>query len=110
MKKKRAATSRTPAGNVEWLENLERKSVRGYSPFPKQKLGDRKIRFFLDDDFWADDIPICETMDDFYAIVINLLRFSGPRLGNDVTLLAKLARIGKGQFLMVHSHLFYIRC
>ena len=99
--KKRAAVARTPTGNVEWLEDLERKSVRGYSPFPTQEFSDKKIRFFLDDDFWSNDVPICQTMDDFYAFAINLLRFSGPRLGNDVTLLVKLARIGKGQFLQV---------
>lgn len=99
--KKRAAANRTSTGNVEWLEDVELKSVRGYSPFPKQEYGDRKIRFFLDDDFWADDVPVCESMDDFYAIAVNFLRFSGPRLGNDVSLLVKLARIGKGQFLKV---------
>ena len=102
--KKRAAASRTSTGNVEWLEDLERKSVRGYNPFPTQEYGDRKIRFFLDDEFWSNDIPICQTMDDFYPLAINLLRFSGPRLGNDVSLLVKLARIGKGQFLQVTLH------
>jgi THO complex subunit 2 len=96
--RRRGANSRTIAGGVEWLEELERKSVRGYSPFPKQEYGDRRVRFFLDDDIWTDDIPVCETLDDFYSIVFNLLRFSGPRVGNDVTLLVKLARIGKAQF------------
>jgi hypothetical protein len=99
--KKRAAASRTSAGTVEWLDELERKSVRGYSPFPKQEYGDRKVRFFLDDEFWTNDIPVCETLDDFYNIAGNFLRFSGPRLGNDVSLLVKLARIGKGQFVNV---------
>jgi THO complex subunit 2 len=101
MQKRRAATSRTSVGAVDWLDDLERRSVRGYSPFPKQEFGDRKVRFFLDEDVWTSDIPICETIDDFYAIAINFLRFSGPRLGNDVTLLVKLARIGKGQFMNV---------
>jgi THO complex subunit 2 len=99
--KRRAATSRTSTGAVDWLDDLERKSVRGYSPFPRQEFGDRKIRFFLDEDIWTDDIPLCETRDQFFAILINFLRFSGPRLGNDVKLLTKLARIGKGQFMDV---------
>jgi THO complex subunit 2 len=99
--KKRATPSRTNPGTVEWLEDLERKSVRGYSPFPTQEFGDRKIRFFLDDDYWADDIPICQTMEDFYSIAVNFIRFSGPRIGNDVSLLVKIARIGRGQFYNV---------
>ena|SRR5437764_1277227 len=99
--KRRAATSRTSTGAVDWLDDLERKSVRGYSPFPRQEFGDRKIRFFLDEDIWTNDIPLCETRDQFFAILINFLRFSGPRLGNDVKLLTKLARIGKGQFMDV---------
>lgn len=103
--KKRAAATRTATGNVEWLDDLERKSVRGYNPFPKQEFADRIVRFFLDNDLWADDIPICQTVDDFYSIAFNLLRFSGPRLGNDVSLLVKLARIGKGQFLNVRNYL-----
>jgi len=103
MQKRRAATSRSTVGAVEWLVDLERRSVRGYSPFPKQEFGDRKVRFFLDEDIWTNDIPICETLDDFYAIVTSLLRFSGPRLGNDVNLLVKLARIGKGQFMEVRA-------
>jgi THO complex subunit 2 len=101
MVKRRAISNRTLGGTVDWLDDIDRKSVRGYSPFPEQEFGDRTVRFFLDDDLWTDDIPVCETMSDFYAIVVNLLRFSGPRIGNDVTLLVKLARIGKGQFLNV---------
>jgi len=101
--RKRAVASRTNPGTVDWLEDLERKSVRGYSPFPNQEYGDRKIRFFLEDEFWADDIPICETMEDFYAFAVNMLRLTGPRVGNDVSLLVKLARIGKGQFINVSN-------
>jgi THO complex subunit 2 len=104
MQKRRAVTNRAAGAPLEWISEMERKSVRGYSPLPKQEFGDRTVRFFLDDDLWTDDIPICETMDDFYAIAINFLRFSGARVGNDVSLLVKLARLGKVQFLNVKSH------
>ena len=107
--RKRAAASRTNPGTVDWLEDLERKSVRGYSPFPNQEYGDRRIRFFLEDELWADDIPICENMDDFYAFAVNMLRFTGPRVGNDVSLLVKLARIGKGQFVNVSDRPSFVR-
>lgn len=99
--RRRAAPNRSSAANLEWLEDLERRSVRGYNPFPNQEFGDRIIRFFLDDDFWTNDIPVCENTDDFYAIVINLVRFSGPRVGTDVCLLVKLSRIGRGEILRV---------
>jgi THO complex subunit 2 len=101
--RRRAASSRSSPGTVEWMEDLERRSVRGYSPFPKQEFGDRRVRFFLDDDIWMNDIPICETFEDFFAIAMNFFRFSGPRLGNDVSLMVKLARIGKSNFTNV-SH------
>lgn len=106
VQKKRATVNRTSPGNVEWLDDLELKSVRGYNPFPKQEFSDRKVRFFLDDEFWAEDIPVCETMEDFYSIVVNLLRFSGPRLGNDVGLLVKLSRIGRAEFLKASNRSF----
>jgi THO complex subunit 2 len=99
--RRRAAPHRSSASNLEWLDDLERRSVRGYNPFPNQELGDRIIRFFLDDELWINDIPVCGNIDDFYAVVGNLLRFSGPRLGNDVSLLVKLSRIGRGELLKV---------
>src|SRR5271156_2503896 len=107
LQKRRAAPGRSTAGTVEWLEELERKSVRGYSPFPKQEFGDRNVRFFLDDDFWTNDIPICETIDDFFAIVVSFLKFSGPRLGNDISFLVKLSRLGKGELTKVCFVLFH---
>jgi THO complex subunit 2 len=99
--KRRAAASRSASGTIEWLEETDRRSVRGYDPFPKQEINDRTVRFFLDDDFWKDDVPICQTTEDFFALVKNFLKFSGPRLGNDVSLMVKLARIGKAHFTKV---------
>jgi THO complex subunit 2 len=103
VQRRRAVPNRSSPSNLEWLDDLDRRSVRGYNPFPNQETGDRIIRFFLDDDFWTNDIPICENIDDFYAIVVNILRFSGPRVGNDVCLLVKLSRIGRGELIKVHS-------
>lgn len=40
-------------------------------------------------------------MNDFFTVVGNLIKFSGPRLGNDVSLMVKLSRVGKAQFAKV---------
>lgn len=100
-RRRRAVANRSAPGMVDFLDEPDRKSVRGYDPFPKQDVSDRTVRFFLDDDFWRNDIPICETIDDFFAVVTNLQKFSGPRLGHDVQLMVKLVRIGKAQLTKV---------
>ena len=106
-KKKRAILARGGAGLVEWLEESDRKSVRGYDPFPKQDISDKVVKFFLDDDdHWTDDIPICQTNEDFFAVVRNFLKFTGSRLGVDVLLMIKLVRIGKSHLSQV-SHAFH---
>lgn len=50
-------------------------------------------RFYWDD--WADNIPICHSVDDVFALCSSFLNLSGHKIGLDPTLLAKLARIGK---------------
>ncbi|EAW12618.1 putative THO complex component (Rlr1) [Aspergillus clavatus NRRL 1] len=50
-------------------------------------------RFYWDD--WADNIPICQSVDDVFALCSSLLSLSGHKIGQDPSLLAKLARIGK---------------
>jgi THO complex subunit 2 len=51
-------------------------------------------RFYWDD--WADNIPICQSIDDVFALCSSFLNVSGHRIGQDASLLAKLVRIGKG--------------
>lgn len=50
-------------------------------------------RFYWDD--WADNIPICHSVDDVFALCSSFLNLSGHKIGHDPTLLTKLARIGK---------------
>lgn len=54
-------------------------------------------RFYWDD--WADNIPICQSVDDVFALCSSFLNLSGHKIGQDASLLAKLARIGKGSLL-----------
>ena len=49
-------------------------------------------RFYWDE--WADTIPVCQTVDDVFILCSTLLNLSGVRIGQDPTLLMKIARIG----------------
>lgn len=49
-------------------------------------------RFYWDD--WADNIPVCQSVDDVFALCSSFLNLSGHKIGHDASLLAKLARIG----------------
>ncbi|KAI5283533.1 THO complex subunit 2, partial [Ascosphaera aggregata] len=50
-------------------------------------------RYYWDD--WSDNIPICQTVDDVFALCNTFLNLSGVKIGRDPALLTKLARIGK---------------
>ena len=54
-------------------------------------------RFYWDD--WADNIPICQSVDDVVALCSSFLNLSGHKIGQDASLLAKLVRIGKGSLV-----------
>ncbi|KAK2734457.1 THO complex subunit 2 [Myotisia sp. PD_48] len=49
-------------------------------------------RFYWDD--WADNVPICQSVDDVFALCGTFLNLSGIKIGADPSLLTKLARIG----------------
>ncbi|KAI5299212.1 THO complex subunit 2, partial [Ascosphaera atra] len=54
---------------------------------------DTSYRFYWDD--WADNIPVCQTVDDVFALCDTFLNLSGVKIGRDPSLLIKFARIGK---------------
>jgi THO complex subunit 2 len=58
-------------------------------------------RFYWDD--WADNIPICQSVDDVFALCSSFLNLSGHKIGQDASLLAKLVRIGKGSLVQDRS-------
>ena len=49
-------------------------------------------RFYWDD--WADNIPVCQSIDDVFILCDTLLNYTGVKIGQDPGLLLKLARIG----------------
>ena len=50
-------------------------------------------RFYWDD--WADNVPMCQTLDDVFLLCDSLVSLVGPAFGQDSGLLTKLARIGR---------------
>ena len=49
-------------------------------------------RFYWDD--WADNVPVCQSIDDVFTLCSTFLNFTGVKIGQDPGLLLKLARIG----------------
>ncbi|KAI5919882.1 transcription factor/nuclear export subunit protein 2-domain-containing protein [Camillea tinctor] len=58
-------------------------------------------RFYLDD--WADNIPVCQTVDDVFTLCNTLLNISGLNIGRDPVLVKKLAVIGVKSYLQDQS-------
>jgi len=58
-------------------------------------------RFYWDE--WADNIPICQDVDDIFTLCSTFLNISGVNIGRDATLLSKLASIGTRSLATDHS-------
>ena len=49
-------------------------------------------RFYWDE--WADNVPVCQTVDDILTLCNSFMNISGVNIGKDASLVAKLASIG----------------
>ncbi|OTA63751.1 hypothetical protein K449DRAFT_433074 [Hypoxylon sp. EC38] len=58
-------------------------------------------RFYLDE--WADNVPICQTVDDIFTLCSTLLNISGVNIGREPSLVKKLAAIGVKSYLQDRS-------
>ncbi|KAI0172070.1 hypothetical protein GGR52DRAFT_453901 [Hypoxylon sp. FL1284] len=58
-------------------------------------------RFYLDE--WADNIPICQSVDDVFTLCSTFLNISGVNIGREPCLVKKLAAIGVKSFLQDQS-------
>jgi THO complex subunit 2 len=50
-------------------------------------------KYYWDD--WADNVPVCQNVDDVFTLCDSLLNLVGIKIGQDAELLIKLTRIGK---------------
>lgn len=60
---------------------------------PGAQDGGIDYKFYWDD--WSDNVPVCQTVDDLFTLCGTLLNISGFKIGQDGSLLTKIARIGK---------------
>jgi len=81
-----------PKGQVRLVQLQTRKQLRW--PFPdKYDTNDNlSYRFYWDE--WADNVPVCQSVDDVFTLCDTLLAISGVSIGKDAQLLSRLARIG----------------
>jgi THO complex subunit 2 len=81
-----------PKGQVRRTEITPRKPLRW--PFPDKSDTNEGIvyRFYWDE--WADNIPVCQNVDDIFVLCSTLLNFTGVNIGRDASLLSKFATIG----------------
>ncbi|KAF9873234.1 THO complex subunit 2 [Colletotrichum karsti] len=83
--------SGVPKGTIKLASTPSKKSMRW--PFPDGFDGrDQHYRFYWDE--WADNVPVCQTVEDVFTLCDTLLNVSGVNIGKDPALLAKLISIG----------------
>ncbi|EFW23119.1 THO complex component [Coccidioides posadasii str. Silveira] len=75
------------------LSDAAPQRVLRWALLDKQDNDGTDYRFYWDD--WTDSIPVCQSIDDVFALCSSFLNLSGVKIGQDPSLLTKLARIGK---------------
>lgn len=85
--------SGSPKAEVRLSEIPPRKILRWALPDKDDAGEGTDFRFYWDD--WADNIPLCQSVDDVFTLCQTFGRLSGVRMGTDPALLVKLVRVGK---------------
>ena len=79
-------------GEVKLIDAPARKTMR-WAQLDKEDTNEAiDYKFYWDD--WADNVPVCQTVDDVFVLCSTLLNYTGVKIGQDSSLLIKLARIG----------------
>ena len=79
-------------GQIKLTDGPTRKTMR-WAQLDKEDTNEAiDYKFYWDD--WADNVPVCQSVDDVFTLCSTLLNLSGVRIGQDALLLLKLARIG----------------
>ncbi|KAH7030861.1 transcription factor/nuclear export subunit protein 2-domain-containing protein [Microdochium trichocladiopsis] len=86
--------SGTAKGSVKLIEGTAAKILRW--PHADGVSKGVLYKFYLDE--WADNVPICQTVDDFFTLCSTLLNVSGVNIGREATLVKKIAAIGVKSF------------
>ncbi|KAI9807802.1 MAG: hypothetical protein M1825_005107 [Sarcosagium campestre] len=85
--------SGVPKGQLKLMDVPARRCLR-WAQLDKEDTNDgTDYRFYWDD--WADNVPVCQSVDDVFLLCKTFLNLSGVKIGTDPALLIKLARIGR---------------
>ncbi|KAI7788348.1 THO complex subunit 2 [Diaporthe eres] len=77
-------------GSVRLTQSTPKRPLRW--PHPAGEKDNTLYRCYWDD--WADNIPVCQTIEDILTLCDTLMNFSGVNIGKDAALLSKIAAIG----------------
>ncbi|KAI3401336.1 hypothetical protein diail_11419 [Diaporthe ilicicola] len=77
-------------GSVRLAQSNSKRPLRW--PHPDGEKDNTLYRCYWDD--WADNIPVCQTIEDVLTLCGTLMNFSGVNIGKDAALLTKIAAIG----------------
>lgn len=80
-------------GQVRMDDQPERKTLRWALLDRNDSSDGTQYRFYWDE--WNDNIPICQNADDVLTLCDTLLPLVGVKIGQDPSLVVKLARVGK---------------
>lgn len=83
--------SGVPKGQVRLSQIQTRRLLKWPHPDKLDHEG-ASYRFYWDE--WADNVPVCQTVDDLFTLCGTFLNYSGVRIGTNVELLTRIARIG----------------
>ena len=79
-------------GQIRLIDAPARKVLR-WAQIDKEDMNEATdFRFYWDD--WADNIPVCQSVDDVFLLCSTLLNYTGVKIGQDPALLLKISRIG----------------
>ncbi|KAK7748880.1 THO2 plays a role in transcriptional elongation [Cytospora paraplurivora] len=77
-------------GSVRLVQSNPKRPLRW--PHPDGVKDNLPYRCYWDE--WADNVPVCQTIDDVFTLCGTLMNLSGVSIGKDPALLTKLAGIG----------------
>lgn len=79
-------------GHIKFADTPPRRIMR-WAQLDKDDTNENiDYRFYWDD--WADNVPLCQSVDDVFLLCSTLLNYTGVKIGQDTALLLKLSRIG----------------
>jgi len=79
-------------GSVKVARLQPKRVLRWPYPDKADTNENQNYRFYWDE--WADNIPVCQTVDDVFTLCSTFLNVSGVNIGKDVSLVAGLCTIG----------------